>query len=184
MTVLSEKEFNDLVPREFKNASLAQGGMQKSSYKEILSWLKELEHMLILLGCPGCGKTFTSVACLNWLFSKKQYLDLEFVKARDLFQHLKHLYSSHLSDKDSVDRLKRCHILVLDDLGATKNSEWEGEVILDILDARWGSYAPTIISTNFTIPELGDKLDGRIVSRMLDSRNLKVENWEEDRRSI
>lgn len=57
-------------------------------------------------------------------------------------------------------------ILLLDDLGAAKDSAWTEETILDLIDARVSRRAPMLVTTNATPSELRAAIGDRALSRL------------------
>ena len=79
--------------------------------------------------------------------------------------------------------------VVYDDLGSADNkkedpSAWRQEVVAEMVDNRWSSGLPTIITTNLTSEKILTLYGGRVHSRLFDNRNYFIEDWEsDDRRS-
>ena len=97
------------------------------------------------MGSPGCGKTYISIALILYLFEcKKDFIDVEFVNVRSFFNYLKKRFSEGRDDVLPRERLSSCEWLILDDLGASRNTEWQQEIILDIIDERYNNMKPTI----------------------------------------
>jgi DNA replication protein DnaC len=65
-----------------------------------------------------------------------------------------------------IRELTTIPILLLDDLGAVKDSEWTEEAILDLIDARISRLAPMIVTTNATPKELRAAIGDRALSRL------------------
>jgi DNA replication protein DnaC len=61
-----------------------------------------------------------------------------------------------------------CDLLVLDELGAEKVSDWTLERLLMVIGGRWAEERPTVITTNLTPDALGDRYGDRIVDRLMD----------------
>lgn len=58
-------------------------------------------------------------------------------------------------------------LLVIDDLGVEKVSDWSEEMFTQILDERMSNYRPTIITSNFSISQLSKKYKmGRVNNRI------------------
>ena len=57
-------------------------------------------------------------------------------------------------------------LVVLDDLGAERRSDWVVEQLFDLVDARYGAMLPTVLTSNFSMKELAERLDIRIVDRL------------------
>lgn len=65
-------------------------------------------------------------------------------------------------------------LLILDDLGAGKQSEWTGDSLHRLVDHRWSHMLPTVYSTNLTPAQLADAVGDRIVSRLADSTRVAL----------
>jgi DNA replication protein DnaC len=70
-----------------------------------------------------------------------------------------------------IDSLNRYTLLIIDDLGAERKSEFMQETVFNIVDARYRSGLPFIITTNLTAEELKKPQDvsySRIYDRILE----------------
>jgi DNA replication protein DnaC len=67
-------------------------------------------------------------------------------------------------------------------LGASINTDWQKEVVLDILDYRYGNELPTIITSNYNSEEIKDIFGARVESRLMASENCILQNWTQDLR--
>mgnify|MGYP002513924079 CR=1 FL=1 len=70
-----------------------------------------------------------------------------------------------------IESLSRCELLIIDDLGIERNSEFALEQVFSVIDSRYRSQLPMIVTTNLTVDELMDPADlarGRIYSRVLE----------------
>lgn len=65
-----------------------------------------------------------------------------------------------------LQTLARCPLLLLDDLGAAKTSEWTEELTYRLINHRYEHMLPTLITTNLPIPELRSALGDRVASRL------------------
>ena len=62
-------------------------------------------------------------------------------------------------------------LLIIDDLGVERNSEFAREQVFHIIDSRYRSQLPMIVTTNLTLKELkdpGDLARARIYDRVLE----------------
>lgn len=62
--------------------------------------------------------------------------------------------------------LARCPLLLLDDLGAAKTSEWTEELTYRLINHRYEHMLPTLITTNLPTAELRTALGDRVASRL------------------
>ena len=72
---------------------------------------------------------------------------------------------------DTIETLARAELLVLDDLGAERETDYGREIVYSVIDARYQSRRPTVISTNLTRTELAapdDMACRRTYSRVLE----------------
>lgn len=58
-------------------------------------------------------------------------------------------------------------VLVLDDLGAEKSTEWSMATLFTIINRRYENIAPTIITSNLSLDELSRHIGDRITSRIV-----------------
>ncbi|WP_318247386.1 ATP-binding protein [Priestia flexa] len=83
-----------------------------------------------------------------------------------------------------VNMFKTIPLLVIDDLGVEKATEWSEEMMTQIFDERLSNKRPTIITSNYSIQELSKKyVAGRVGSR-IEKMVFPVPMPEESVRSI
>ena len=106
---------------------------------------------LYLHGSFGGGKTFLLAALLNELNDKKG-ANFEIVYFPELLRNLKDNFA--LLDS-KVQYLSKVEILLIDDIGAEKVSEWgRDEILGTILQERMNNHMTTFFTSNLTIEEL------------------------------
>lgn len=76
-----------------------------------------------------------------------------------------HNGSSH-REAEIVRKYESCDLLVLDDLGVEKTSDWSFQTLYLIIDSRYRSQKSTIITSNLDLPAIRNKLTDRIASRI------------------
>ena len=70
-----------------------------------------------------------------------------------------------------IDDLNRFQLLIIDDLGVERNSEFAREQVFSVIDSRYRSQNPMIVTTNLTLTELRNPPDlarARIYDRVLE----------------
>ncbi len=127
---------------------------------EVIKWIKEYYDKydpittnkgLYLHGNFGTGKTFLLAALLNELKNKYQ-VNTEIVYVPELLRRLKENLSL-VGDK--LYYLENVDILLLDDLGAEKVTDWgRDEILGTILQTRMNKGMPTFFTSNLNISEL------------------------------
>jgi DNA replication protein DnaC len=121
---------------------------------------------LCLIGPPGIGKTHIAVSVLRTVVQTKRARGL-FYDVRDLLRVIRSTYNPvvRTAEMDILRPVMDAEILVLDDLGAEKPSEWVEETINLIVNTRYNERRPTIFTTNYE--DVPDETD-------LDSLRVRV----------
>ena len=65
--------------------------------------------------------------------------------------------------------MRRCNLLIVDDIGAEKPSEWVRERLLSFINTRVSNELTTIYTSNLSLERLREKMGDRIVSRIIGS---------------
>ena len=133
---------------------------------------------LLLVGKPGLGKTHLSVGLLRALIEKgAQGL---FVDYRDLLKQVQNSYNPTVSTTELgiLNPIFRAEVLVIDDLGASKPTDWVFDTVAHILNSRYNDELTTIITTNF--PNRAERATEEIV-RMNEAQRIMSERTLGDR---
>ena len=108
------------------------------------------ERGLLLMGPSGVGKTHLAVAALKELI-RRGHQGL-FCDYRELLKEIQASYNpqSESTEMAILDPVRTAEILVLDDLGASKPSDWVRDVVGIVLNSRYNEKRTTIITTNYS----------------------------------
>ena len=126
---------------------------------------------IVLRGETGCGKTHLAVAIMQ--HAGHGY----FTTAPELLLRIRSTFNEGTmrESEDEVIRDLCFHeLLVLDDLGAEKTTEFAITTLYIIIDRRIRDAKRTIITTNLSLKEIEEKLDARIASRLSGMQNVKI----------
>src|SRR6266581_3961064 len=105
---------------------------------------------LLLIGSIGVGKTHLAVGTIKELILSKGIPCL-FYDYRELLKQIQNSYndSVKVTELDVLRPIFESEVLVLDELGAVKPTEWVWDTVSLILNTRYNDNRTTIISTNF-----------------------------------
>lgn len=122
---------------------------------------------LLLWGGVGIGKSFLASAIANRVIDRG-YTAL----VTDIGSIVSLMESSFDDRRRNLARILRYDLLVIDDLGAQRGSEYMMEHVYSVIDGRYRSGRPMIVTTNFDAEEIRNKRDserwGRIIDRILE----------------
>lgn len=139
----------------------------------VANWNQMRERNLGLLfwGKPGNGKTFAAACIANALMEQDNAFPPT-VKMTTLGTVLGRLPCLSAQDKDHYLRgLRDCSLLILDDFGMERQTDYGREQVFGILDGRYLSRRPLIVTTNLSLRELqhpADMASQRIFDRVLE----------------
>lgn len=152
----------DLTPEEQRSLEKALQAAVKFAEKP--------KGWLVLMGPYGVGKTHLAAAIAN---QRMDHGDPPlFVVIPDLFDHLRATFgpNSTVSLDRRFEKVRSASLLILDDLGTQAASPWVKEKLYQIFNYRYNAGLPTVVTT---ADELSN-MDGRLRSRMLDTRLCKI----------
>ena len=127
---------------------------------------------LLFRGPCGVGKTHLAVAVLRLLVLAKQ-VSARFVDETELLRRLQYSYGpdSVETEREVLHPLRSADLLVWDDLGAGRKTEWVGETMRTILNHRYTRNKLTVFTTNLPLQPAVNRLDkSRVMDFVLEER--------------
>jgi DNA replication protein DnaC len=112
---------------------------------------------LLLIGEPGTGKTHLAVAALRMLIKQRGFEGV-FFDYQNLLEKIRSGYdhTSGASDRAVYRTALEAEVLLLDDLGTHRVTEWVEDTVTAIITERCNNRRPLIATTNLPDPEVGD----------------------------
>ena len=138
------------------NRSLGTALLQARSFVKAYP-LETNGNGLLLTGSIGVGKTHLAVGMLHALVTERGAKGL-FYDYRELLKQVQNSYnrSVEATELEVLRPVFEAEVLVLDELGASKPTDWVWDTVAHILNARYNDRRTTIITTNYAnLPPLG-----------------------------
>ncbi|MCA1592544.1 MAG: ATP-binding protein [Acidobacteria bacterium] len=170
------------IPRRYDPCSLqnyypAQGnGSQLKAFNYAFRLVREypsVDRGLLLIGPVGVGKTHLSVAIIRGLMEKG--VPCMFSEFGSLLKKIQDSYNpiSQNSEMRVLAPVYQAEVLVLDELGASKPTDWVRDTMMQIIGNRYNDKKLTIFTTNYldarrapTDETLEDRVGVRLRSRL------------------
>ncbi len=139
----------------------------------------ETKKGLLFIGCTGSGKTHLAVGILKAII-EKGYTGY-YGNVVDFLAALRNTFSgdSTVKEMDIFDKFMAVDFLVLDDIGAEKPSDWMRDRLYMLVNRRYESNLPILVTTNKDIVELEEHVGKRTVSRLCEMCQI-IEDFPDD----
>jgi len=167
---------------------------RRNAYRKAMRFVDAfpvVDRGLLLRGPQGVGKTHLAVGILKEVIRTKGARGY-FYETREFLRIIRDTYNRSVSETEMsvLSPVLNADLLVLDDLGAERTSEWVQETLGLVVNTRYNAKRPTVITSNLV--DITDVTDPRSftfqVGARTRSRLLEMCDWVEipgfDRREI
>jgi len=153
------------------NLPIEQQDNLDEAYRVAFDFAKNPEGWLVFMGQTGCGKTHLAAAIVNYRYEAGK--PAMFIVVPEFLDHLRSTFSpdSKVSYDDVFESVKTTPLLVLDDFGEQSATPWAREKLYQMLNYRYNSRLPTVVTTRYSFDELLGEVDSAISSRLVDGQN-------------
>lgn len=174
----------------FKQRNLSQGRAYKLSFDMAMQY-PQVERGLLFMGSVGVGKTHLAVSILCGLIEKG--VNCLFYEFGSLLKEIQNSYSpiSKTSELSVLQPIFDAEVLVLDELGASKPTDWVRDTMMLIINTRYNDKKLTIFTTNYldnrrrdTEETLEDRIGARLRSRLYEMCQTLVIDGDDYRKNF
>ena len=170
------QEFARKVERSIKNSKMSKRNLgykfenfevnenNKKAYQNLEEYTQNLVNGIetkgvILIGNNGVGKTHLACSIANELL--KNGIPIIYGTLINLLAEIRNSYNeeNEINEMDIIKLYKNINLLIVDDLGKEKPSEWGLEKLFTIINSRYENNLPVIITTNYSPNALIDRLN-------------------------
>lgn len=161
-----QAQWRRAIPRRFHAADLADvtGRHGGEAGDTLGSWLRRVDERpnLLLFGPVGVGKTHAAVATVRVLHERGA--TVAFWPVTSLLE------ATSPGGQDPAGAMAsavEAEVLILDDLGAERDTEWAAERVYEVVNRRWLDAVPTVVTSNAPGPDgLQEAVGERVWSRL------------------
>ena len=138
------------------------------AYRDAKRYAENPVGWLVLFGNVGTGKTHLAASIGHVLLSAGRPVVFQITPR--LLDHLRATFSpeSTVGFDDTFEALKAVEVLILDDLGAERATEWATEKLFQLVDHRYINRLPLVVTTNKRPEQFAGEAGKRIASRLFD----------------
>lgn len=113
---------------------------------------------ILICGNIGTGKTHITSAIANELLGRE--IRVICMTERKMLAAIRHTFSdnSGMTEKDVIERYINVPLLIIDDIGKEKATDWSLATLYSIIDGRYEKAMPLVITSNYTPDELIKRL--------------------------
>lgn len=116
------------------------------------------QNSLYIFGAYGTGKTHLAAAIANEVISNGK--SVVYTRFGELCRDVKRAFDSKAKEGEEhiLRKYKTCYLLILDDLGKERITDWSLALLFELIDSRYRDMKPTVITANYSVEQTVDKL--------------------------
>lgn len=146
----------------------------------IVEWVNSGKNLMLWGETKGNGKTTWACALASAYIRSMVYTtNLEpvvyFIKTAKFLEEIRSQFENPTPEfPETLKLVENVPLLIIDDIGAERTTEWVRERLLNIIDERYSNNRSTIYTSNCSQSQLIETLHGRIIDRIKDAKSLQL----------
>ena len=164
--------YSNEIPKGENLSPLTTAKKVVSSAREFIANFETSSENLLINGPTGVGKTFLCNSITKELLDKGHFII--YLTAGKFFELLgDSTFNKNLSNGDFVsENIFKCDLLLIDDLGTELMTRFVESMLFEVVNERILQGKHTVISTNLSLDQIGERYGDRIFSRFCGSYTL------------
>lgn len=190
------------VPKRYESAPFEIRESVKPHVDRALSALRGGKSVT-LVGGRGSGKTHMAIGLMKEIARemsapkvvdrdtyRREEFKFNFRRVADFYVDLKSNWSDgdgnirKRTEGDVIDTYAYGDVIVMDDLGIEKVSDWSRQLLYTLIDKLYGECKRVIFTSNLSLREISEKIDDRIASRLMEMGPVINIGNKDERREI
>jgi DNA replication protein DnaC len=127
---------------------------------------------MLLLGTMGTGKTHLGCAIIQQVLRNEAMAGAiaRYVTASDVIMCVKETFDrKDISESQVYAQLHHPDLLVIDEVGVQHGTDFERQVLFEVINGRYSSLLPTIVISNLNLAEIRRFIGDRVIDRLCDA---------------
>lgn len=172
------------IPRRFEASSFQTYRADTDGQRHALAVCKDYadrfdEHAaagrcMLLLGKTGTGKTHLAIAIANRLIHSRGKTVMYRTLSGILYDIRASYDDSEVSESKIMQSLASSDLLIIDEIGATKSTEFEMTTLFAIINSRYENMMPTVVVSNLGPKQIPQAMGDRCVDRMRENNGIAL----------
>lgn len=174
--LLSRLSKNADIPARFEGATLENYQVHTNAQRSVLDFFSEYAREFsiaaktgrsaIMVGGVGTGKTHLAIAVAKAVIL--QEYSAKYTTVQRIVRALKDTWNRQTNETESdiIRRFSQPSLLIIDEVGVQFGSEFEKQILFDVVNERYENRKPTIMLSNVQVNELVGFVGERVIDRM------------------
>ena len=135
---------------------------------------------LMIIGSVGTGKTHLAASIANYMVERG--VPTQFGTYIDFLEAIRQEYDAE-GKREKLSRIKNTMMLVIDDLGKEKRTEWTQQTLYDVINYRYEHRLPIVITSNMEPDAMKAHVGDAVYSRLYEMCGAVIMNGKDYRRT-